>query len=175
MPFFNVLFNTEGPLSGISKQWVSPWLNDVCVPCFQLPLILSVHSTAWKGSLFRITGLDVPRWIPPLSTAVCVYACVRMCVCVLYFTAFKMVRVYLCVPPTSMGVRVMDTSWVARRGPSIVRKASSTPPAMQPPAPPCELAATPQSPIPEQSLDISATPSPTPTSFGFPPGVERAR
>ncbi|XP_034264079.1 rho GTPase-activating protein 44 [Pantherophis guttatus] len=74
----------------------------------------------------------------------------------------------------SMGVRVMDTSWVARRGPSIVRKASSTPPAMQPPAPPCELAATPQSPIPEQSLDISATPSPTPTSFGFPPGVERA-
>ncbi|XP_070793560.1 rho GTPase-activating protein 44 [Pituophis catenifer annectens] len=73
-----------------------------------------------------------------------------------------------------MGVRVMDTSWVARRGPSIVRKASSTPPAMQPPAPPCELAATPQSPIPEQSLDISATPSPTPTSFGFPPGVERA-
>ncbi|XP_013911177.1 PREDICTED: rho GTPase-activating protein 44 isoform X6 [Thamnophis sirtalis] len=74
----------------------------------------------------------------------------------------------------SMGVRVMDTSWVARRGPSIVRKASSTPPAMQPPAPPCELAATPQSPIPEQSLDISATPSPTPTSFGFPPVVERA-
>ncbi|KAK9406788.1 rho GTPase-activating protein 44 [Crotalus adamanteus] len=73
-----------------------------------------------------------------------------------------------------MGVRVMDTSWVARRGPSIVRKASSTPPAMQPPAPPCELAATPQSPIPEQSLDISATPSLTPTSFGFPPGVERA-
>ncbi|XP_026532813.1 rho GTPase-activating protein 44 [Notechis scutatus] len=73
-----------------------------------------------------------------------------------------------------MGVRVMDTSWVARRGPSIVRKASSTPPAMQPPAPPCELAATPQSPIPEQSLDISATPSPTPTSFGFPPGAERA-
>ncbi|XP_013911123.1 PREDICTED: rho GTPase-activating protein 44 isoform X1 [Thamnophis sirtalis] len=73
-----------------------------------------------------------------------------------------------------MGVRVMDTSWVARRGPSIVRKASSTPPAMQPPAPPCELAATPQSPIPEQSLDISATPSPTPTSFGFPPVVERA-
>ncbi|XP_063148671.1 rho GTPase-activating protein 44 isoform X1 [Candoia aspera] len=73
-----------------------------------------------------------------------------------------------------MGVRVMDTSWVARRGPSIVRKASSTPPAMQPPAPPCDLAATPQSPIPEQSLDISATPSPTPTSFGFPSGVDRA-
>ncbi|XP_060127781.1 rho GTPase-activating protein 44 isoform X5 [Zootoca vivipara] len=74
-----------------------------------------------------------------------------------------------------MGVRVMDTSWVARRGTSsIVRKASSTPPAMQPPAPPSDLAATPQSPIPEQSLDISATPSLTPTSFGFPPGAERA-
>uniref|UniRef100_A0ACB8EK68 Rho GTPase-activating protein 44 n=1 Tax=Sphaerodactylus townsendi TaxID=933632 RepID=A0ACB8EK68_9SAUR len=75
----------------------------------------------------------------------------------------------------SMGVRVMDTSWVARRGTSIVRKASSTPPAMQPPAPPSDLAATPQSPIPEQSLDISATPSLTPTSFGFPSGTERAR
>ncbi|XP_053903719.1 rho GTPase-activating protein 44 isoform X9 [Malaclemys terrapin pileata] len=74
----------------------------------------------------------------------------------------------------SMGVRVMDTSWVARRGTTIVRKASSTPPAMQPPAPPSDLAATPQSPIPEQSLDISATPSPTPTSFGFQPGAERA-
>ncbi|XP_034645566.1 rho GTPase-activating protein 44 isoform X10 [Trachemys scripta elegans] len=73
-----------------------------------------------------------------------------------------------------MGVRVMDTSWVARRGTTIVRKASSTPPAMQPPAPPSDLAATPQSPIPEQSLDISATPSPTPTSFGFQPGAERA-
>ncbi|XP_037770402.1 rho GTPase-activating protein 44 isoform X12 [Chelonia mydas] len=72
-----------------------------------------------------------------------------------------------------MGVRVMDTSWVARRGTTIVRKASSTPPAMQPPAPPSDLAATPQSPIPEQSLDISATPSPTPTSFGFQPGAER--
>uniref|UniRef100_A0A452GNN8 Rho GTPase-activating protein 44 n=1 Tax=Gopherus agassizii TaxID=38772 RepID=A0A452GNN8_9SAUR len=72
-----------------------------------------------------------------------------------------------------MGVRVMDTSWVARRGTTVVRKASSTPPAMQPPAPPSDLAATPQSPIPEQSLDISATPSPTPTSFGFQPGAER--
>ncbi|XP_062826768.1 rho GTPase-activating protein 44 isoform X9 [Anolis carolinensis] len=74
----------------------------------------------------------------------------------------------------SMGVRVMDTSWVARRGTTVVRKASSTPPAMQPPAPPSDLAATPQSPIPEQSFDISATPSPTPSSFGFPPGAERA-
>ncbi|XP_072846499.2 rho GTPase-activating protein 44 isoform X2 [Pogona vitticeps] len=74
----------------------------------------------------------------------------------------------------SMGVRVMDTSWVARRGTSIVRKASSTPPAMQPPAPPSDLPATPQSPIPEQSLDMSATPSPTPTSFSLPSGTERA-
>lgn len=80
----------------------------------------------------------------------------------------------LCVPP-SMGVRVMDTSWVARRGTSGVRKASSTPPAAQPPAPPAELPAVPHSPIPEQSPDISATPSPPPTSFGFPPGAERTR
>ncbi|XP_071672675.1 rho GTPase-activating protein 44 isoform X2 [Patagioenas fasciata] len=72
-----------------------------------------------------------------------------------------------------MGVRVMDTSWVARRGTSGVRKASSTPPAAQPPAPPAELPAVPHSPIPEQSPDISATPSPPPTSFGFPPGAER--
>ncbi|XP_074900038.1 rho GTPase-activating protein 44 [Buteo buteo] len=72
-----------------------------------------------------------------------------------------------------MGVRVMDTSWVARRGTSVVRKTSSTPPAAQPPAPPAELPATPHSPIPEQSPDISATPSPPPTSFGFPPGAER--
>ncbi|XP_075759612.1 rho GTPase-activating protein 44 isoform X6 [Pelodiscus sinensis] len=72
-----------------------------------------------------------------------------------------------------MGVRVMDTSWVARRGTTVARKASSTPPAVQPPAPPSDLAATPQSPIPEQSLDISATPSPPPTSFGFPPAAER--
>ncbi|XP_074778313.1 rho GTPase-activating protein 44 isoform X6 [Athene noctua] len=73
----------------------------------------------------------------------------------------------------SMGVRVMDTSWVARRGTSVARKASSTPPAAQPPAPPAELPATPHSPIPEQSPDISAAPSPPPTSFGFPPGAER--
>ncbi|NXE85079.1 RHG44 protein, partial [Cochlearius cochlearius] len=78
----------------------------------------------------------------------------------------------LCVPP-SMGVRVMDTSWVARRGTAAVRKASSTPPAAQPPAPPAELPAAPHSPIPEQSPDFSATPSPPPTSFGFPPGAER--
>uniref|UniRef100_A0A8C6JLW6 Rho GTPase-activating protein 44 n=1 Tax=Melopsittacus undulatus TaxID=13146 RepID=A0A8C6JLW6_MELUD len=72
-----------------------------------------------------------------------------------------------------MGVRVMDTSWVARRGTSSARKAASTPPAAQPPAPPSELPPTPHSPIPEQALDTSATPSPPPTSFGFPPGAER--
>lgn len=80
---------------------------------------------------------------------------------------------HLCVP--SMGVRVMDTSWVARRGTSAGRKAASAPPAAQPPAPPAELPPTPHSPIPEQSPEISATPSPPPTSFGFPPAAERTR
>ncbi|NWT13657.1 RHG44 protein, partial [Vireo altiloquus] len=72
-----------------------------------------------------------------------------------------------------MGVRVMDTSWVARRGTSAGRKATSAPPAMQPPAPPAELSPTPHSPIPEQSPEISAAPSLPPTSFGFPPAAER--
>ncbi|XP_066187952.1 rho GTPase-activating protein 44 isoform X2 [Sylvia atricapilla] len=74
-----------------------------------------------------------------------------------------------------MGVRVMDTSWVARRGTSAGRKAASAPPSAQPPAPPAELPPTPHSPIPEQSPEISATPSPPPTSFGFPPAAERTR
>nr|XP_031530691.1 rho GTPase-activating protein 44 [Vicugna pacos] len=39
----------------------------------------------------------------------------------------------------SMGVRVMDTSWVARRGSSAGRKLCAPPPT-QPPAPPAELA-----------------------------------
>uniref|UniRef100_G1LVK0 Rho GTPase-activating protein 44 n=1 Tax=Ailuropoda melanoleuca TaxID=9646 RepID=G1LVK0_AILME len=43
----------------------------------------------------------------------------------------------------SMGVRVMDTSWVARRGSSAGRKASCAPPTMQPPAPPAKKAAPP--------------------------------
>ncbi|XP_041575802.1 rho GTPase-activating protein 44 isoform X2 [Taeniopygia guttata] len=72
-----------------------------------------------------------------------------------------------------MGVRVMDTSWVARRGTSTGRKATSAPPAAQPPAPPAELPPTPHSPIPEQSPEISATPSPPPAGFGFPPAAER--
>ncbi|XP_043570449.1 rho GTPase-activating protein 44 isoform X13 [Chiloscyllium plagiosum] len=73
-----------------------------------------------------------------------------------------------------MGVRVMDTSWVARRGSSGVRKTSSTPPGTQPPPPPAEPAASGQSPIPEQSLENSSSPSPTPPPSGPPPGAERA-
>ncbi|XP_060700223.1 rho GTPase-activating protein 44-like isoform X3 [Hemiscyllium ocellatum] len=73
-----------------------------------------------------------------------------------------------------MGVRVMDTSWVARRGSSGVRKTSSTPPGTQPPPPPAEPAASGQSPIPEQSLENSSSPSPTPPPSGPPPRAERA-
>ncbi|XP_067860370.1 rho GTPase-activating protein 44 isoform X7 [Heptranchias perlo] len=73
-----------------------------------------------------------------------------------------------------MGVRVMDTSWVARRGSSVVRKTSSTPPATQAPPPPAELAASCQSPIPEQSIEISTSPSPTPPPSGPLLGAERA-
>ncbi|XP_041434478.1 rho GTPase-activating protein 44 isoform X8 [Xenopus laevis] len=70
-----------------------------------------------------------------------------------------------------MGVRVMDTSWVARRGSSLVRKGPSTPPAMQPPAPPpFDSAATPHSPNPDFSVE---SPSPTPPSSGSQPGPER--
>ncbi|XP_072098270.1 rho GTPase-activating protein 44 isoform X4 [Mobula birostris] len=73
-----------------------------------------------------------------------------------------------------MGVRVMDTSWVARRGSSIVRKTSSTPPGTQPPPPPAELAASCQSPIPEQSVERSTSPSPTPPPSGLVSGAETA-
>uniref|UniRef100_A0A8C8JXL7 Rho GTPase-activating protein 44 n=1 Tax=Oncorhynchus tshawytscha TaxID=74940 RepID=A0A8C8JXL7_ONCTS len=59
----------------------------------------------------------------------------------------------------SMGVRVMDTSWVSRRGSSSVRKTSSTPPSMQPPLPPSDAL------IPEQG-ELSASPSPTPPPAG---------
>ncbi|KAI1886592.1 hypothetical protein AGOR_G00197400 [Albula goreensis] len=58
----------------------------------------------------------------------------------------------------SMGVRVMDTSWVSRRGSSTARKTSSTPPSVQPPAPPGD------SLIPEQPGELSASPFPTPPS-----------
>ncbi|XP_027706006.1 rho GTPase-activating protein 44 isoform X3 [Vombatus ursinus] len=65
-----------------------------------------------------------------------------------------------------MGVRVMDTSWVARRGSSVTRKSSCTPPTVQPPAPPSDLTVPPQSPVPEELLDISATSSHPPSNFG---------
>ncbi|NWI11038.1 RHG44 protein, partial [Crypturellus soui] len=88
---------------------------------------------------------------------------------------YKKDGAHLCVClPRSMGVRVMDTSWVARRGTSVTRKTPSTPPAVQPPAPPTELAAAPPSPLPEQAFDSSAVPSPPPTSFGFPTAAERS-
>ncbi|KAM9560271.1 rho GTPase-activating protein 44-like isoform 8-T8 [Salvelinus alpinus] len=54
-----------------------------------------------------------------------------------------------------MGVRVMDTSWVSRRGSSSARKSSSTPLGVQPPLPPSDAL------IPEQG-EVSASPSPTP-------------
>uniref|UniRef100_A0AAX7SXP6 Rho GTPase-activating protein 44 n=1 Tax=Astatotilapia calliptera TaxID=8154 RepID=A0AAX7SXP6_ASTCA len=38
----------------------------------------------------------------------------------------------------SMGVRVMDTSWVSRRGSSSTRKSLSTPPSVHPPTPPID-------------------------------------
>ncbi|XP_038139394.1 rho GTPase-activating protein 44-like isoform X4 [Cyprinodon tularosa] len=56
----------------------------------------------------------------------------------------------------SMGVRVMDTSWVSSRGPSATRKTSSTPPNVHPSTPPADA------PIPEQPGDFFASPSPTP-------------
>ncbi|XP_068438935.1 rho GTPase-activating protein 44-like isoform X7 [Clinocottus analis] len=56
----------------------------------------------------------------------------------------------------SMGVRVMDTTWVSRRGSSSSRKSSSTPPSVHPPAPPTDAL------VPEQPGDFSASPSPTP-------------
>ncbi|XP_016144410.1 rho GTPase-activating protein 44 isoform X2 [Sinocyclocheilus grahami] len=53
-----------------------------------------------------------------------------------------------------MGVRVMDTSWVTRRGSSSSsRKSASTPPSLQPPS---------DSLNPEQPADVSASPSQTP-------------
>ncbi|XP_073874717.1 rho GTPase-activating protein 44 isoform X7 [Macaca fascicularis] len=72
-----------------------------------------------------------------------------------------------------MGVRVMDTNWVARRGSSAGRKASCAPPSMQPPAPPAELAAPLPSPLPEQPLDSPAVPALSPSGLGLQPGPER--
>ncbi|XP_074168126.1 rho GTPase-activating protein 44 isoform X2 [Sminthopsis crassicaudata] len=72
-----------------------------------------------------------------------------------------------------MGVRVMDTSWVARRGSSVTRKSSCTPPTVQPPAPPSDLAVPSQSPVPEELLDNSATSSHSPINFGSPSVAEQ--
>lgn len=79
--------------------------------------------------------------------------------------------------PASMGVRVMDTSWVARRGSSAGRKASCAPPTMQPPAPPppAELAAPLPSPLPEQPPDGPPVPALSPSGLGLLPGAERTR
>nr|XP_046271523.1 rho GTPase-activating protein 44 isoform X6 [Scatophagus argus] len=60
----------------------------------------------------------------------------------------------------SMGVRVMDTSWVSRKGSAtLARKASSTPPGMQGPGSPADTL------IPEQPGELATSPSATP-----PPG-----
>ncbi|XP_027897404.1 rho GTPase-activating protein 44 isoform X1 [Xiphophorus couchianus] len=57
----------------------------------------------------------------------------------------------------SMGVRVMDTSWVSRKGSStLTRKTSSTPPGMQGPGSPAETL------IPEQPGELATSPSATP-------------
>ncbi|XP_045066953.1 rho GTPase-activating protein 44-like isoform X2 [Coregonus clupeaformis] len=65
----------------------------------------------------------------------------------------------------SMGVRVMDTSWVSRKGSStLARKASSTPPSVQGPGSPAD-----HSLILEQPGELAQSPSPPP-----PPG-ERDR
>lgn len=74
-----------------------------------------------------------------------------------------------------MGVRVMDTSWVARRGSSAGRKASCAPPSMQPPAPPSELAAPLPSPLPEQVPESPVTPAPalSPSGASLQPTPER--
>ncbi|XP_027141587.1 rho GTPase-activating protein 44 isoform X4 [Larimichthys crocea] len=57
----------------------------------------------------------------------------------------------------SMGVRVMDTSWVSRKGSAtLARKASSTPPGMQGPGSPADTL------IPEQPGELAISPSATP-------------
>uniref|UniRef100_A0A3B1KGF5 Rho GTPase-activating protein 44 n=1 Tax=Astyanax mexicanus TaxID=7994 RepID=A0A3B1KGF5_ASTMX len=63
----------------------------------------------------------------------------------------------------SMGVRVMDTSWVKGKGAStLARKASSTPPSAQPPGSPADTL------LSEQCGDLATSPIPTP------PPVDRA-
>uniref|UniRef100_A0AAX7SJB3 Rho GTPase-activating protein 44 n=1 Tax=Astatotilapia calliptera TaxID=8154 RepID=A0AAX7SJB3_ASTCA len=57
-----------------------------------------------------------------------------------------------------MGVRVMDTSWVSRRGSSSTRKSLSTPPSVHPPTPPIDA--------PES---VPPGPSPPPRRTGYSP------
>ncbi|XP_066497671.1 rho GTPase-activating protein 44 isoform X4 [Hoplias malabaricus] len=57
----------------------------------------------------------------------------------------------------SMGVRVMDTSWVKGKGAStLARKASSTPPSAQPPGSPADIL------VSEQCGELATSPIPTP-------------
>ncbi|XP_051570853.1 rho GTPase-activating protein 44-like [Myxocyprinus asiaticus] len=57
----------------------------------------------------------------------------------------------------SVGVRVMDTSWVKGKGSStLARKASSTPPSAQPPGSPADTLIT------EQFCELATSPTPTP-------------
>ncbi|XP_057202295.1 rho GTPase-activating protein 44 isoform X8 [Triplophysa rosa] len=57
----------------------------------------------------------------------------------------------------SVGVRVMDTSWVKTKGSStLARKASSTPPSAQPPGSPADTLIT------EQYGELATSPTPTP-------------
>ncbi|XP_068509414.1 rho GTPase-activating protein 44 isoform X13 [Syngnathus scovelli] len=96
--------------------------------------------------------------------SVCV--CARVCVCVCACVCACMCA-YMCarVCESSMGVRVMDTSWMSRKGSStLARKSSCTPPGVcSTPADP--LAAT------EQAASPAASPAVSPPAT--PPPVER--
>ncbi|XP_068509406.1 rho GTPase-activating protein 44 isoform X4 [Syngnathus scovelli] len=98
--------------------------------------------------------------------SVCV--CARVCVCVCACVCACMCA-YMCarVCESSMGVRVMDTSWMSRKGSStLARKSSCTPPGVcSTPADP--LAAT------EQAASPAASPAVSPPAT--PPPVERVR
>lgn len=86
-----------------------------------------------------------------------------LCTClphyVLFDIVFDQLPVWVCV--RSMGVRVMDTSWVSRKGSAtLARKTSSTPPGMPGSGPGDAL-------IPEQPGELGASP------LGTPPPAER--
>uniref|UniRef100_A0A7N6BG69 Rho GTPase-activating protein 44 n=1 Tax=Anabas testudineus TaxID=64144 RepID=A0A7N6BG69_ANATE len=70
----------------------------------------------------------------------------------------------------AMGVRVMDTSWVSRKGSStLARKTSSTPPGMQGPGSPADTL------IPEQPGELATSPSATPPPLATPLASLRPR